>query len=58
MRLRIVLGQVELAIEWLGRIEGEDVVDIRALLGQARTKLLGAIDTCGAPRETLTEMGD
>jgi hypothetical protein len=59
MRLQVALGQLDLAMEWLSKCQGEDAGDIRALLGQARTKLLGAIDTCKAAedreyRSTLT----
>jgi hypothetical protein len=59
MRLQIALGQLDLAMEWLSKCPGEDVVDIRALLGQARTKILGAIDTCkGEDREYRSTLAE
>jgi hypothetical protein len=46
LRLEVALDQLDQVIGWVGRCgDNEDMADIGALLGQARTKLLGVIDT-------------
>jgi hypothetical protein len=50
IRLRLVLGEVDAALTWLGKIEGlenemaADLEDVQLRLGQVRLRLLGMLD--------------